>query len=155
MNIINEQNCSLCGGSTLKNVVVEKGYLWLDERLFCVKSYPGLHCADCKEDYIRRNTYELFYQMLGEGSFEAEKQEQIPLYPYDFEIHPESKSFHRFGRDGTLFCIGNVPVQREGAITFLTAATQRNLHDLSRKIEEGNIESTKQVDFITVSAQKN
>lgn len=155
MNIINENICTLCGGTTLKNIIVDKGYLWLEERLFCILSYPGLHCSDCKEDYIRQHTYGLFYQILTEGSFEAVQQQEIPLYPYDNEVHPESRAFHRIGLNGTLFCIGNVPVQREGSTVFLSAATQRNLQKLSKQIEEGVVESTKHVDFITVCAQKN
>lgn len=155
MNIINEAICTLCGGTTLKKVLVESGYLWLEERLFCIKNYPGLHCSDCKEDYIRKHTYDLFYQMLQEGSFISEKQETIPLYPFDYESHEESKVFHRFGHDGRIFCVGNVPVQREGTAVFLNAATQRNLQGLCREIEDKTIEHIRDIDFITVYAQKN
>jgi hypothetical protein len=155
MNVMQEEICELCGGDSLKSLTIKKGFIWMDDLLFCIRNYPGLTCSDCKEDYIRETTFDLFRTILKEGLYDSANESEIPVYLFGEIGHEHSQTLHRFDNNGNIYCVENVPVVKEGAFTHLESSTQKELQSLNTKIDSGQIKPSKHVKLITLYAQKN
>lgn len=154
MNLKNGKNCSICGG-LLEQTMIERGFLFIGNRLFQVKNYPGYICSDCKEEHIEKETKELFLHLLSNNLFEPHSVEKVPVYDFGLETVENTQTVYRFDGKGNVYCIQNVPYTEEETGVRFVSKTLQHIKELHKRIEKKEIKPTEYLSHITVyAAQK-
>ena len=151
MNLKTGKGCSICGG-LLQPSMIHRGFLFIGDRLFEIRNYPGYICADCGEEHIQKETKELFETTLSNNLFEPNFVGKVPVYDFGMEINETSQMVHRLFQDGSIYCIQNVPFTEEETGIRFKSKTLQHIKELHKKIEKKEVEAVRHISHIIVYA---